>query len=214
MKGITPDDLSSIRAGKGNIPNLTILDDPDPNSESEILRRLGITAMDCTFKNFKKRPGSEAALAAFQALANGEAPPLLLCYGEYGNGKTHLIYALIVRLWERGIFAHYQTFDDLMALIKKGMEQDSVYSVGYRLDRIKQRDWLVIDDIGQGTDTKWANEQLDTIVDWRYRFDLPTVLTTNKDIKQLGGRVVSRFADRAKAVTVLNDSLDYRKKGR
>ncbi len=189
-------------------------DEPDPDSQEEILRRLGVPSMKDTFATFKKRPGSELALVAFRALAEGKAPPSLLCYGLYGNGKTHLMYALIIRLWERGIWAHYNTFDELMGYIKRGMEKDNPFPVGYRMDLIMKRRCLMLDDVGMGTDTKWANEQLDTIVDYRYRYGLVTVLVTNKDLKELPGRVVSRFADRGKAVTVLNEASDFRKKGR
>ena len=58
---------------KENIPMKKSIDDPDPDSQEEILRRLGIPSMNKTFDTFKKRLGSELALVAFRALSEGDA---------------------------------------------------------------------------------------------------------------------------------------------
>ena len=62
--------------------------------------------MDCyprrqTFDDFRAVPGTEDALSAAKAFAEGEGPPWLVLVGRFGSGKTHLAKAVKLRLMER-----------------------------------------------------------------------------------------------------------------
>jgi len=58
--------------------------------------------------------------------------------------------------------------------------------------------------------TEWEWSELEDIVNYRYRNDLHTVVTTNLDLKLVPDRIVSRFRDAEKSRLVLNESGDYR----
>ncbi len=60
-------------------------------------------------------------------------------------------------------------------------------------------------------DTAWEAAQLETIIDYRYRYKLLMATATNKDISQLPERVVSRLSDRSVCIMCLNKASDYRK---
>ena len=202
---------------KNAIRNLKMADwmdekDDDPKSPANIMRRLNLPSLDKTFDKFKKRAGTGAVLSAFETWAEGEGKPFLLCYGSYGNGKTHLLQAAILRLYERGIICRYHTFEDLLQRIKRGMQPDATYDADEITRKICRQDYLAIDDFGLGSETKWAEGRLDVIVDYRYRYHLPTVLVTNKDLSELPPRIVSRFYDPEISVMVVNEGGDYRRR--
>jgi DNA replication protein DnaC len=174
---------------------------------------LNLSSINHTFATFKRIPGTEKALKAFQDLALGKTEkPLLLCYGGVGNGKTHLCEALVIELNRRGIFTRYYTFGEIIRTLRRTMRDDSRISPSDLLERYCQARTLVVDDVGMGgSGSEWEFGQLEEIVSERYRFHLLTVMTTNRDIKELPERVVSRFSDPAVATLVLNSGKDFRK---
>ena len=194
---------------KDNIPAPRI-DDIDEKPESP-LEKLKLPEAR-TFGSFVKRPGTEAAIKAFRDMAEGRGKPFLLCYGTYGNGKTHLLQAMIWRLYERGIICVYSTFEMLLQRIKSGMRPDSISGADFITQKICEQKWLAIDDFGLGSETKWAESRLDIIIDYRYRYRLPTVLVTNRDLTEIPPRVESRFADPDRSVVVVNEGKDYRRR--
>lgn len=175
---------------------------------------LRLFSLEHTFANFKKRKGTEKSLEAFQNLAEGKTDkPWLFCYGTFGNGKTHLVEALILRWWERGILCRYLTCSDIISSIKRGMEKEQFITVEDRVKSISETPRLVIDDIGGGMyETAWVDAQLENIIDARYRARLVTVATTNLDLSKLPERIVSRFMDPDISVVVLNEGSDFRRR--
>ena len=154
-------------------------------------------------------------MAAFKAMAEGKNDkPMLFCYGGFGSGKTHLMEAMLLRLWERGIACPYFTFEDITQMIKRGMRPESLRSADDIIQGLCQRKMLAIDDFGMGTDTKWAVGRLEVIIDYRYRYQLWTVLTTNfdwKELEEISARILSRFCDPQVSTMVLNEATDYRR---
>ncbi len=167
-----------------------------------------------TFANFKILAGTEAAMNLFRDMAEGECPtPFGFCYGGTGNGKTHLLEAMTIRLNERGLFTRYHTWGEVVSNIRRYMNsRPDEPSAEVVLDRWCRTPRLVIDDLGMGTtDTEWELAKLETIVAFRYRLKLFTAIATNQDIKQLPPRVVSRLSDKELCTMVLNKAPDFRK---
>jgi len=155
--------------------------------------------------------GSEKSLSAFKELAQGSGWRMLLCYGGVGNGKTHLCEALVIELYSQGLFCRVMTMAKMMRTLKSTMNQDSVFSYDTVLENWCRSPRLVIDDVGMGgSGSDWEFGQLEEIVVSRYRDRLLTVLTTNRDIKDLPERIVSRFRDTEIGRVVLNCADDYR----
>lgn len=195
---------------KDAIRILKIDDCPSPTLQlTDILNISG----ENTFHNFKHRYGTQSSFEAFEALGEGKADkPFLLCHGEYGNGKTHLLQAAILELYKRGIICPYNTFEDILRLIKSGMSPGAYHNADQLTQIISRWKALAIDDFGLGSETKWAEGRLDVIMDYRYRHRLLTILVTNKPLEELPGRVESRFSDPEVSQIVLNKGTDYRRR--
>ncbi len=171
-------------------------------------KSLGVASLDNTFENFKTVPGTQKSLAAFKALAGITDKPLLLCYGGVGNGKTHLCEATAIALYKRGLFCRVLTMDRMMSALKQCMNPEPRISYEELLSNYSYAERLIIDDV-EGTD--WAFGELEKIVRVRYRERLLTLLTTNRDLKELPERIVSRFQDPDVGTVVLNEGADYRR---
>ncbi len=183
----------------------------------QLRRRLGVSTLENTFKNFLPQKGTEKALQACQVLASGKANwNMLLIYGGVGNGKTHLLEALVIELSKEGIFCRVMNYSKMMSALRSTMNKDSELSFKEIFERWCQAERLVIDDVGiGGSDSEWSMKMLEDIILARYRDGLFTVLSTNVDISELPERVVSRFKDPQRARMVLNSGEDYRpKKGK
>ena len=136
---------------------------------------------------------------------------MLLCYGGVGTGKTHLLESVAIELHKQGKFARVLTMAAIMANLKRGMGSDEVVSLEDRIDNLSKVPFLLLDDVGMGgSGSVWEWGQLETIIAYRYRENLFTILTTNLDLPEIPERIVSRFKDREKARIVLNEGSDYR----
>ena len=188
-----------------------------------------------TFDNFRAVPGTEDALSAAKAFAEGESAPWLVLVGRFGSGKTHLAKAVMLRLMERlhleipvlsAIRLYY--LPRLLEEIKAGFDDGTHREVEADVRVAK---YLLVDDLGDagradsqrdmtatGT-TPWAREEVTKLLSERYEDELPTMVTTNhtrREIEALyGPRLASRlFGEatgqvRVEAIT----AFDYRKGG-
>ncbi len=179
-------------------------------------QKIGISDMAHTFDAFKMVAGLQQCVKGLREMAEGKsAVPMAVVYGGVGNGKTHLLEAVVIRLNERGLFTRYYTWSDIVGLFKSKLEKDADPSFAVLLERFCRGSRLVIDDVGMGTmNTPFETSQLEAIIDYRYRFRLFTVMATNLDIstKYLPERVVSRLSDNSRCALLLNKGEDYRKK--
>ena len=181
--------------------------------EEKLRRNLNVSSLESTFENFKKRKGTEVAYQAFCDFATLENPkPFLGCYGGVGSGKSHLLEAAALKLYERGIFARVIPADTMFSSLKKGMSDRVIPSYQDVLESYCKMPILLLDDIGMGmTESDWAYSVLETIVLHRFHERLKTIFVTNKDFAELPERVVSRFKDGELSVLVLNEAGDYRR---
>ncbi len=175
--------------------------------------------MNHTFESFKKLSGTIEALEIMKALANGENKlKFILLYGERGTGKTHLIEATIIRWSERGIYCRYQTASNIMRMLKQSFSPDAKTDYSVLFSRLCDAEKLIIDDYGMGIqETRFEVSDLEDIVNERYhkrfRDDAKvTIIATNKDIKDMPDRIVSRFYDPEFGKAILLDAQDYRRR--
>jgi len=180
---------------------------------------LGVSSLGNTFENFRRVAGTKEALAAFKALASGKTPwKMALIYGGVGNGKTHLCEAVVIELYKRGIHCRVLTMAEVMEGLKLAISHDKHGNDGKPwmpyadlLRSYGNRDYLVIDDVGMGAGgSEWDKDRLEEIIVARYRENLFTIMTTNRDPADLEVRIVSRFRDPDKGRVVLNEGADYR----
>ncbi len=191
--------------------------EPELTKEQRFMTGAGLSTLDHTFNSFKHVEGTEKAYRAARNLGNGHTDkPFLLLYGGVGNGKTHLVEAIIIELGRRGIWARYWTAAAMFDFLKAGIQVEHGHpDVADRIEQLCRAQVLVLDDLGVEKDTDWQWSNLERIVDYRYRFRSITIVATNMDIDDLekkSERIVSRFSDKDVAQLVLNKGNDYRQR--
>ena len=187
-------------------------EETEEGKREALRKRLNLTSWANTFANFKAIKGTAAALAAFRELAAGEATwHMLLCYGGAGSGKSHLCEALSIALAERQIIARVNEWPTFTRYLKHTMHNEYKGLYDEVFERTCRSPWLIMDDVGMGgVGSIWDWGEFEEIINYRYRNNLPTVVTTNLDISKLPDRAVSRFRDALKGRCVLDDAGDYR----
>ena len=174
------------------------------------LKTIGVSAKGQTFDSFVLADGTKEIYSAFKELATGEAGYLMLLgYGGVGNGKTHLCNALTVELNHRGIDARLFTVADMIRQLKESISSHTTEAL---ISQLKAVPALVLDDFQVEYKSLWEMQQIEEIIDARYREALITVLTTNRDLNELPERIVSRFYDSELSKVVLNKGKDYRRR--
>jgi len=164
------------------------------------------------FETFRLLRGTEKALAACKALAAGDGVPLLLLYGEHGNGKTHLARAAMME-WS----AKHPTspvafvclrpwFTSLKALM------DSDRSTDAEIERVKAVEFLVVDELGtEDPKSTWQAGVIEELVNARYDQMLPTIMTLNGNPREvLSPAIWSRLTDKRVCLIVDNQGADQR----
>ena len=77
-------------------------------------------------------------------------------------------------------------------------------------ESVRQAPLLILDDMGTQTSTQWAQEKLYQLFNHRYAYHLPTVITTNNSLDEIGGRLASRLSDPQISYCVTIDAADFR----
>ena len=148
--------------------------------------------------------------------------------GRVGTGKTHLLTSL-AQAYSREEEGHwneeaentwtatqerrdveYWPILDLVSELRAEMKTDERWIS----ERCRTCDLLILDDFGQERVTDFVLEEIERIIDWRYRDMLPLAIGTNLTIKQIqekyGDRMISRWVSQCEIVKMIGP--DYRKK--
>ena len=119
----------------------------------------------------------------------------LLITGSYGCGKTHLAAAIANHCLAHGTPVLFINTPDLLDHLRAGFAPDADGSYSDRFDELRSVSVLVLDDLGTESPTPWATEKLYQLLNYRYNAKMLTVITTNKDLKDIDPRVASRLLD-------------------
>lgn len=182
------------------------------------LAELGPRFAECTFESWIARPGSERCLEAAKNFAehfdrhqvSGEG---LLMFGNPGNGKSHLAAAIVNAVIPRGKACVFRSVPALLKKLQETYRADARVSESEILAVLQDADLVVLDDLGAEKMTEWAESMLYYIVDKRYRWRKPLIVTTNCDLEELEERIGTRTFDRLLEMCVLveNRATSYRK---
>lgn len=155
---------------------------------------------------------------ALDWLANGfSSGQNVVITGGTGSGKTTLSYAIAREVYAEGHKAKMWDVKDLISALNP-----KAPDVAGTLDSVKKCALLTIDDIGSEKRSEWTTERLLEIIDHRWQWKLPTIVTTNlptiaehegdPDLRShLGDRTYSRLMDGALWVHI--DAEDRRENG-
>ncbi len=142
-------------------------------------------------------------------------------FGEAGTGKTLYSVALVREILRRNylggrcLVARFITFDDILLEIRSSFNQDSVARERDIIDRYRQADWLILDDFGASKQSDWTYQVLYSIINYRYEYLKPVIITSNFSLPQLAeklgdDRTVSRLlsmCNRIEMKTIKRKSL-------
>jgi DNA replication protein DnaC len=114
--------------------------------------------------------------------------------GTTGTGKTHLAAAITNEAINNGKEAIFGTWDDHTDRLKDDFgDPDGDY-----LDRLKDAELLVIDDLYDYDQSSWEQKTMFKIINSRTANGLATVITTNLSPAQIESAFGQRIASRLK----------------
>jgi DNA replication protein DnaC len=165
-----------------------------------------------TFENFKKSPLTKEAFDICLALAKGESEyNFITLMGHSNHGKTHLAIAICNYRLSHGQPAKYAYVPMLLDELRIGFKKDGDESYMSRYNTFLTVPILLLDDLGTENDTKWAQERLDMIIDYRLMHKLSTVVTTNLPTDKLPFRIANRLKRDGKIVIITGPEFEVKK---
>jgi DNA replication protein DnaC len=181
---------------------------------SDLRRMSSLDAFrDKTFTTFDTSlPGVREALEVAQRYAEDPQGWLVLS-GGYGVGKTHLAAAVAHERLASGQSVFFSIVPDLLDHLRAAFAPSSEMPYDELFDKVREAGVLVLDDLGAENATAWATEKLFQIINYRYNYHMPTVVTTNhRLLAHMDERIRSRLSDRSFVRNVTIDSTDYRER--
>jgi DNA replication protein DnaC len=119
-------------------------------------------------------------------------------HGDCGTGKTHLACTAKKDFNRRGVPSQLVFANDLFHDVRVGFGKTTkdFDAVAHIVPSPDKRHVVIIDDIGALKVSDFVVEMWLTIIDRLYRFDYPTMITSNLPPKELSGQLSDRIASR------------------
>lgn len=148
---------------------------------------------------------------AGEYLQGEEDPPGLLLLGPTGTRKTGNMWALYQHLIHQDptLEVEVRHVPWLLMLLRPGSDVDT-YS---EMKKLLEVPLLMLDDLGANKDTPWSTETFYTLLDQRYAWMRPTIITSNLRPTEFGERLGDRLASRIREMSrkVVFDGQDTRR---
>jgi DNA replication protein DnaC len=169
---------------------------------------------DKTFESFN--PNVPGVRPAYKRAVDFAKRPQgwLILFGNYGAGKTHLAAAIANYTLRRHFRVLFAIVPDLLDHLRSTFGPSSEVEYDTRFETIRDVPLLILDDLGTENTTPWAREKLFQIINHRYNYALPTVITSNRKPEDIEPRIFSRMCDPmlCEEITFI-DASDYRRQG-
>ena len=202
--------------GFGEVVELGERDMPQPTGLGAVPKLLS-TKM--TFANFETalydRQVESLKNALEKAKEYAQNPDIgerlwLTLAGNTGTGKTHLAVAIAVeqRKMDRPVF--YISVPELLDYLRAAYSPDSRVPYDRRFEKIRTSSLLILDGLGREQSSPWAMDKLRQIISYRHDFQLPTIVTTQRELNELDPMISSRIQDKDVVTLVKIDARDYR----
>jgi DNA replication protein DnaC len=140
---------------------------------------------DMSFMSFRVTDTNREAYEKIKDYADYIKPETsygLLLIGPRGTGKTHLATAVLRVAQLRGMSICSIAVPDLLKELRPGGNGDLEV-------RVRDRDIVLLDDMGTERVTGWVTEQLYRLINHRWTQELPTLITSNYTVEQLAERM-------------------------
>ena len=105
----------------------------------------------------------------------------LLLWGDVGTGKSFIAGCIANALLDKGVPVIMTNF---ARLLNKLTDMYSGDRNAY-IDSFKKYPLMIIDDLGVERNSEFAREQVFSVIDSRYRSQLPMIVTTNLSLEEL-----------------------------
>jgi len=177
----------------------------------ELLRRM--TFENFEWKGLQLEPDQRHSLeqAFHNARSFAESPEgWLVLLGSNGCGKTHLAAAIANYRQRQGKPFFFAVVPDILDHFRSTFHPESKINYDDLFETVRTAPLLILDDLGAQSTTPWAQEKLYQIVNYRYNARLPTVITTNRSLEEIEGRLASRMGDVRLSVVIGITAPDYR----
>ena len=134
----------------------------------------------------------------------------LLLWGPVGTGKSFIAGCIANALLDKGVPVMMTNFARLLNRLTDMYAGDrNAY-----IDSFKRYPLMIIDDLGIERNSEYAREQVFSIIDSRYRSQLPMIVTTNLSLKKLKNpedmaraRIYERVLERCMPVRVNDQNI-------
>ncbi len=141
----------------------------------------------------------------------------LYIHGGKGSGKTCWITVFAKELTRAGVEVWFKNVADLMFEIKGTFDRDARIFNDYELISLwATKPVLILDDMGAEKVSEYVRQSLYTLINKRYLEELPTYITSNLDLDELGARsdqrIASRLVEMCEMVDFGNTDLRIKKK--
>ena len=135
----------------------------------------------------------------------------VLFVGANGCGKTHLASAIANYRLERDETVCFATVPDLLDELRSTFAPGAAERFDTVFQRLLDVRLLVLDDLGAQQTSPWAQEKLYQILNHRHLAQMPTVITTNLELKEMEPRIASRLADLDVVIVYEIEAPDFRR---
>lgn len=98
--------------------------------------------------------------------------------GDCGSGKT-VMACRVADEWEKKV--RYVTAPDFFVGVQKTWRKDAEMSQEAYLLPFERASLLIVDEFQDKSNDEWVNRIITSLVDHRYKFELPTLLISNQD---------------------------------
>ena len=134
----------------------------------------------------------------------------LLLWGDVGTGKSFIAGCIANALLDKGVPVIMTNFARLLNKLTDMYAGDrNAY-----IDSFKRYPLMIIDDLGVERNSEFAREQVFSVIDSRYRSELPMIVTTNLTLEELQhpedlsrSRIYDRVLERCLPIRVSDQNI-------
>ena len=134
----------------------------------------------------------------------------LILWGNVGTGKSFIAGCIANALLDKGVPVIMTNFARLLNKLTDMYAGDR----NEYIDSFKRYPLMIIDDLGIERNSEFAREQVFSIIDSRYRSQLPMIVTTNLSLKKLKNpedmaraRIYDRVLERCMPIRVNDQNI-------
>lgn len=151
-----------------------------------------------TFRNLAERAlqGAKEFVACYLEEGKGAG---ILFVGDVGSGKTFLAGCITNALLEQEQQVLFLVVPDFLDDMRATYQKQGEFSEADLMDTARKAKVLILDDLGAHNFTEWTQNKIFSLINYRLNYGLPTVITTNITVEEMGEvvgvRTVSRIIE-------------------